>query len=196
MFSEPVTSIFGLERMVPASPIRFADTGPAITFTVSPTRAGRIHYVTENDVRVVLDRLPPELFSRLRTVHFNDRSWGARILGYVTHSRREIFLCALPRRVSLSRFLLHRQSPRTFGAKRGGQWSALSIRRFMLYEVLLHEVGHLQIVNERSTVERRKFAMETKAEGFAVYWRKQLWSQPLDHPDPVHNPPIDGESLC
>jgi hypothetical protein len=179
--------------MVPVSPILFTDTRPTIAFTVSPTRAGRIHHVTECDVRIVLDRLPTELYSRLRTVHFNDRSWGARILGYVTRRRCEISLCALPRRVGLSRFLLHRQSPGTFGAERGGQWSALSIRRFMLYEVLLHEIGHLQIANVEATDERRKFALETKAEGFAAYWRKQLWSQPFDHPDPVHNPPAVGE---
>ena len=39
-------------------------------------RADRVHHVTEEDVRVVVSRLPEELYGRLREVHFSDRSWG------------------------------------------------------------------------------------------------------------------------
>ena len=79
----------------------------------SPSRAGgdRIHYVTEEDIRVVLSRLPCELWQRLRAVHFNDRSRGARILGYVNRSKREIALCALPPRIGLTCALVEGQTP-------------------------------------------------------------------------------------
>jgi tetratricopeptide (TPR) repeat protein len=69
----------------------------------------------------------------------------------------------------------------------------MAVRRFMLYDVFLHELGHLQVVDEKATSVRRKFAMETKAQQFAMYWCKRLWSEPFDHPDPVHNPPTKEE---
>ncbi len=93
-----------------------------ITFSTSPAGADRVYHVSEDDVRVVLSRLPPETTKRLRAVHFNDRRRGARVLGYVSRGRREIALCALPPRVSLARFLVRGQSPRQFGAQRGTQW--------------------------------------------------------------------------
>lgn len=80
--------------------------GRSPKFTVSTPGCDRIHHVTEEDVRVVLSRLPEELWRRLRAVHFNDRSRGARCLGYVTRGRREITLCALPPRMSLARTLV------------------------------------------------------------------------------------------
>jgi len=52
-----------------------------IRFSACVPGADRIHYVTAEDVRVVLGRLPVELWQRLRAVHFNDRSRGARVLG-------------------------------------------------------------------------------------------------------------------
>jgi len=164
-----------------------------VQFSTLPTREKRIHYVDADDVRVVLSRLPDEVKARLLTVKFNDRSRGARTLGYVNRGRREIALCALPPRVSLTRSLVRGQSPRQFGATRGEQWSSLAVRRFMLYDVLLHELGHLQIIHERANSVRRKFAMETRAEEFATKWRKQLWAKPFDHPDPAHNPPTAAE---
>ncbi len=167
--------------------------GHDVKFSVSLPYCDRIHHVTEEDVRVVLGRLPQAFLARLRAVHFNDRSRGARVLGYVNRGRREIALCALPPRVSLTRFLARGRSPRTFGAKRGCQWPHVAVRRFMLYDVLLHELGHLQVVNERAKPVRRKFAMETRATEFADTWRKRLWSDPFDHPDPAHNPPTMEE---
>jgi len=63
----------------------------------------------------------------------------------------------------------------------------------MLYEVLLHELGHLQVVDEKAKTMQRKFARETRAQEFAEHWCRELWSQPFDHPDPVHNPPTPEE---
>jgi tetratricopeptide (TPR) repeat protein len=63
----------------------------------------------------------------------------------------------------------------------------------MLYEVFLHELGHLQVVNEKANRIDRRFAMEKRAQEFAEHWCRELWSQPFDHPDPVHNPPTAEE---
>jgi hypothetical protein len=161
-----------------------------VKFSVSRPKADRVYHVNEDDVRVVLSRLPLDVCQRLRAVHFNDRSWGARTLGYVNRGRREIGLCALPPRMSLARFLFRGESsPQEFGAARGRQWPALAIRRLLLYDVFLHELGHLQVTNEVAKAERRKFAMEKCAREFALHWRRLLWSKPFSHPDPVHNPP-------
>jgi hypothetical protein len=95
--------------------------------------------------------------------------------------------------MSLTRFLVRGQTPERFGARRGSQWSTPAIRRFLLYDVLLHELGHLQVIEPDTTAVRRRFARETKAQEFGMMWCKRLWSEPFDHPDPVHNPPSVSE---
>jgi hypothetical protein len=164
-----------------------------VKFSVSIPGADRIHYVNEHDVRVVLSRLPEDVRGRLRAVHFNDRARGARTLGYVNRSRREIALCALPPRVGLTAALVKGQTAEMFGARRGKKWPRLAVRRFMLYDVLLHELGHLQLVNERSASVRLKFAHEKRAQTFAMEWCKRLWSETFGHADPVHNRPSAEE---
>ena len=156
-----------------------------IRFSVLKAGADRVHHVNPEDVLVVLSRLPLHLWERLRGVHFNDMSRGGRTLGYVTAGRREIALCALPPRISM----WNGWSPQVFGAQRNQKWPLLAIRRFMLYDVFLHELGHLQIIDENRRSERLRFAREKLAQSFAVEWRKKLWSTPFSHPDPVHNPP-------
>jgi tetratricopeptide (TPR) repeat protein len=49
------------------------------------------------------------------------------------------------------------------------------------------------VIDEGAKAVRRKFAMETKAQEFAMTWCKRLWSEPFDHPNPVHNPPAPEE---
>ena len=170
------------------TPVRFVYHSPG---------CDRRHFVDGDDVSVVLSRLPPEVWGRLRAVHFNDRSRGGHIMGYVNRGRREVTLCALPPRVSLARVLENYRgrggvTPGQFGALRGRQWPQVAVRRFMLYEVLLHEIGHLQLVDP-SASPRRQFGRERVAEDFAAAWRRRLWSQPFDHPDPAHNPPSRSE---
>jgi hypothetical protein len=147
--------------------------------------------VTEQDVRVVLSRLPGALYQRLRAVHFNDRAL-ARTFGYVSRGSREIALCALPPRMSLRRALIRGQTPEQFGAKPGEKWPPLAMRRFLLYDVFLHELGHPQMVDGARTT-RLKFAREKLAHEFATEWRNRLWSERFDHADPVHNPPTRQE---
>ena len=159
-----------------------------IKYSYTRPKELRRHYINEDDVQVLLARLPAEVWSRLRAVHFNDAGLGVRRLGYTTEGRREIAVCALPPNVSLSRYLV-RRSPKVFGAVRGAQWSERAVRRYLLYDVVLHELGHLQIVDQKAKNDRRRFAGETKAQEFADTWRRRLWEEPFDHPDPVHNPP-------
>jgi hypothetical protein len=164
-----------------------------VKFSQSIPGADRLHYVNAEDVRIVLSRLPLELWQRLRTVHFHDRSRGARVFGYVNRGSREIALCALPPRMSLRRILVKGQTPAQFGAKPGHKWPVLAIRRFMLYDVFLHELGHLQPINENARSARLRFAREKLAQAFAVEWCNRLWEKPFPHPDPVHNPPTPEE---
>ena len=160
-----------------------------IKFTLAEAYCDRAHVLTAEDVRIVLSRMPEETWQRLRELHFTDRSRGVRVLGYVHRGLREISICALPPRVSLTRFLVKGQSPATFGAQRGAQWPHLAVRRFMLYDVFLHELGHLQLVDEKTKSKRLRFAHEKYAQMFADQWRKTLWAVKYDHPDPVHNAP-------
>lgn len=149
-----------------------------IKFSCSPARAGRIHYLTAEDVRVLLGRLPEGLWERLRAVHFNDRGRGRRCAGYVNMGHREIAICAFPASASCAPFTSRKRrcSPATFGASRGSQWPRLAVRRFLLYDVFLHELGHLQVVDPAAQSERRRFASESLAQDFANHWRRALWS--------------------
>jgi len=174
---------------------------PQISYTTVRIDGHRRHYIDQQDVETLLARLPHELWRRLRGVHFNDRGRGGRVLGYVNMGHREIAICAQPTRVSLTKFLAHpgatlnrlRRSPTEFGAERGRKWSAQAVRRFMLYQVFLHELGHMQVTTPDATRLRRRFASETKADSFAAYWRNRLWSTPFEHPDPIHNRAVSKE---
>ncbi len=166
---------------------------PHVKFSTAIPGADRIHYVNEEDIHIVLSRLPMNLWNRLRAVHFNDQSHGGKIFGYVNRGRRDIALCALPPRMTLTQLLVKGQIPEEFGARRGQKWPPLAIRRFILYDIFLHEIGHLQLVNERARSARLKYADEKLARRFARDWRKRLWSQPFPHPDPVHSRPTQEE---
>jgi len=167
---------------------------PEVRFTYSDAWCDRKHFVDESDVAAVLSRLPTGAWNNLRAVHFNDRGRGVRLLGYANAGGRDISICALPPEVSLTRFLVRGQSPETFGAVRGCRWPEVAVRRFLLYDVLLHELGHLRVVRERARGERVKYAREKLAQKFADRWRRRLWAGRFDHPDPVHNPPSVRES--
>lgn len=164
-----------------------------------PKRATRVTkdlvaYVNMREIDLVVERVPEEYRTRIRDI-FRRRSSDARILGSVsTHGRRDIELMAgLPIRVSLGRYLHGRQSPAEFGAPENGQWPPWAVRRFLLYDVLFHEIGHLQVVDAKASRVNRKFASETRAQEFADELRRTLFSEPFEHPDPIHNPPTNAE---
>ena len=153
-----------------------------------------VAYVDMVDVDTVLERLDPLLLDRLGDVWLFATSGGRRRLGYVTtRGRRDVTLCTLlPIRISLREMMRRGARASEFGAPERGQWPPWATRRLMLYEVLLHELGHLQIVRASSRVMRR-FADETLADEFAAELRGALFSTPFAHADPVHNAPGDQE---
>lgn len=160
-----------------------------------PKRATRVTkdlvaYINKREIDLVVERVPQEYRARLRDI-FRLRSSDAKILGSVsTRGRRDIDLtAALPIRVSLSRYLHGGQAPGEFGAPKLGQWPPWAVRRFLLYDVLFHEIGHLQIVDPNASRVTRKFASETRAQEFADELRRTLYSEHFEHPDPIHNAP-------
>lgn len=154
-----------------------------------------VSYVSRSDLKVVLERIPGELRARLREVFISSKSLGVRRLGSVrVRGRRDIDLYSvLPPRVSLRGYLRQGCEAGEFGAPRQGQWPPWAVRRFLLYDTLLHELGHLQLVRPRGRSWDRKFASEPLARQFATFWRRELYSERFDHPDPVHNPPTNDE---
>lgn len=157
-----------------------------------------MYHISPEDVRIVLERLPFDTYARLKKVHFNERSRGGHIFAYTNCRWREIVLCSLPPRMSLRTALVKGQTSELFGALNGTQWPTLAIRQFLLYDVLLQEIGHLQIIDEQAKGKYHKFAREAKTQEFGMYWLARLWARPFDHPDSVHNPPTKGEirALC
>ena len=154
-----------------------------------------VSYVSLTDVQVILRRIPEQFRTRLRDVFLSNRSFGVRRLGSVrSRGRRDITLYSvLPPRVSLGGYLAKKSDAAEFGAPRTGQWPRWAVRRFLLYDTLLHELGHLQLVRPNGRGWNRKFASETLAQEFAISWRRELYSTSFDHPDPVHNSPTDDE---
>ncbi|MGN6110768.1 MAG: DUF2750 domain-containing protein [Kofleriaceae bacterium] len=164
-----------------------------------PKRATRatqdlVSYLNWREIDLVVERVPATYRERLRDT-FQHRSSDAKELGAVsTRGRRDINLASvLPIRVSLGHYLHGGQSPEEFGAPKQGQWPPWAVRRFLLYDVLLHEIGHLQIVDPKASRVKRKFASETRAQELADELRRTLYSEPFDHPDPIHNAPTPGE---
>jgi hypothetical protein len=86
-----------------------------------------------------------------------------------------------------------KSAPTEFGAMRGRPWSRLAVRRFLLYDVFLHELGHLQVVDESTNEPRKRYAGERKAQEFADYWRMKLWSMSFENLAPEHNAPCAEE---
>ena len=154
-----------------------------------------IQYISYGDIEIVKERIPKEYRTRLRDIFISYKSFGVRRLGWVsTFGRRDINLCAtLPYRVSLGKYLVKGQKSTDFGAPARGQWTPWAVRRFLLYDVFLHELGHLQLVDVKNNNYNRKFASETLAQRFADEWRRELLSSYFEHPDLIHNKPQPDE---
>jgi hypothetical protein len=155
----------------------------------------QISYISHKDIEILRERIPIEFRSRLREIFPQYETLGVRRLGWVsTNGRRDVNICVyLPYRVSLRRFLVKGQSAFEFGTSPRGQWTPWAVRRYLLYDVFLHEVGHLQIIHSRKSNNNRKYASETKAQEFADNLRRELWKTHFEHSDPIHNSPQEDE---
>lgn len=96
-----------------------------VKFSYSKPGADRRHYINEDDVSVLLERLPYELWQMLKAVYFNDRHGRDMFLAYVHQGRHEIAICALPPRVSVN-WVRPSGDANLWGATRGAQWPTLS----------------------------------------------------------------------
>lgn len=155
-----------------------------------------IRYISIQEIRLVLSRVPQHYRKRVRHIFLENKCRGVRQLGCVIkNSRRDIWIYPwLPPRVSLKRFLYRGQSAVEFGAPNVGQWTPWAVRRFLLYDVVLHELGHLQEIHPKKKDWRRRFAGESKAEEFADYWRRCLFAEDnFQHEDLVHFAPTEEE---
>lgn len=152
-----------------------------------------VRFVNDDDICAVLRRLPAEPKSRLGRVRLRS-SAATRVLGYVTaRGRRDIVLaCRLPPRVSLRQFMYGGHFAVDYGAPNRGQWPPWAVKRYLLFGVLLHELGHLQAVKP-DVGQKRGFAGETKADEFALKWRDALWAKGCDERDPAYHAPSEGE---
>lgn len=159
------------------------------------TESHLVQYLRHSDIETVVGRIPESKRDRLRDVFLRNESRGVRRLGWVTtRGRRDIVICSvLPPRVSLRAYIYKGQSPQEFGAPTRGQWPPWAVRRYLLYDAFLHELGHLQLVDPKTSNWNRRYASETLAEEFADRWRRRLFREPFDHPDPIHFPPSEGE---
>ncbi|MCP4593484.1 MAG: hypothetical protein GY842_22330 [bacterium] len=157
------------------------------------TENNMVSYFGYGDVHKVLLRVPGRFKERLREIHLRSARGGIRVLGCVTRGRRDIVLvCHLPPRVSLRRFIVPGQSATEFGAPRRGQWPPWAVRRFLLYDVLLHELGHLQLVAPGARPLNR-FAGEPLSQRFADKLRREIWADSLPGAASVHDPPTEDE---
>jgi hypothetical protein len=162
---------------------------------IGKTEPDVVKYISDTDLEIVKQRIPAKFCTRLRDIFTWCESYGVRRLGFVTkNGRRDVNLSAfLPYRVSLGRFLVKGQSALEFGTSARGQWTPWAVRRFLLYDVFLHEIGHLQVIDSKTSNTNRKFASENLAQKFADELRRKLWYSYYDHPDPVHNRPQPDE---
>jgi hypothetical protein len=153
-----------------------------------------VKYLTSRDIAIVMGRVPVEFKTHIGDVLQRRSSDGKHLGSARPGGTGDITICSmLPVRVSLGRYSYPGQSPAEFGAPKLGQWPPWAVRRFLLYDVLLHEIGHLQIVGKGAWVNRRNFAKETRAREFADELRRTLFSEPFQHSDPIHNAPTNAE---
>ena len=156
-----------------------------------------VRYINNDDCWTVLSRVPAEYKTRLRDVFTWYDSKAVRCLGWVrSRGRRDLNIAGwLPPRVSLLRYVWKHPglTAEELGAPARGQWPPWAVRRYLLYNTLLHELGHIQVADPTARRNNRRYASETRAQEFANEIRGRLYAQPFDHVDVVHNPPGDDE---
>lgn len=156
-----------------------------VTFSFHPVGGDRRFFVDEADVRAVIERLPKRFRRALARVRFDDVGWETYKAGYSKSGSREIALCALPPRVSLTRFLPNSVSPHEFGAVRGAQWPALAVGRYQLYHVFLAMLIALEGRHGDGAAE-----MGTEARKL----RHELWEATPPELGALHHAPDEAES--
>lgn len=164
-----------------------------IVFHENWVQSDLYRYLKKEDILVLLNRLPLEEYEHLKSVTFKTCR-GRNVYGKVYHKRSAgIIICDQSARTSVRVKEAKRGSIEEFGALNNIKWPTLAIRRFMLYDVFLHELKHTQLLRNSKKRIVDKIPLEKQAEEYAEYWRGELYQHHFDHPDPVHNLPSEIE---
>lgn len=171
----------------------FSKKSLEILFHEKMVRGDLYRYVTKEDVLILLNRLPLKEYEHLKTVTF-DTCIGAYKFGYVSYKRvNGIVLCDQPQRMAMRGADAKRGHLTEYGGLNNIKWPTMAVRRYMLYNVFLHELRHTQIVKPNKKHIWEKTPNEKLANEYSDHWRGTLYSQHFDHPDPVHNLPTEEE---
>jgi|GEM_PF-4884861 len=150
-------------------------------------------YLHREDILVLLNRLPLKEYEHLRSVTFKTCK-GGNAFGRVYSKRiTGIIICDIASRISISHPKPTKDCLFEYGAIQSLKWPTIAVRRFMLYDVFLHELRHTQIIHPEKKETRYKIPKERLAHEYADYWRGELYQEKFDHPDPVHNLPSEEE---
>jgi len=149
-----------------------------------------LHPASVEDVAELVAHLPPEDLSELTAINLRRVPWSSYerddAFGFYDPHDREITLRAFP---SDLRLYIGGREPsererREFDPfcrdwRRGPhgwylQWDEASLRRFYLYDVLLHEIGHHVADRGKPVGKTRRSANEAFAHDYARRWRRRL----------------------
>ena len=139
------------------------------------------HPCTRSEVFAVLDRLPKSLTSTIRTIVLRRSSQDHEMRGIEAFKGFQcIVLNAFPKDLTMNwngrptkASIQHYKPWCNRWEEHTGQsilrWQRDEIKRYYLYHLLLHEIGHFNDAHHRPTSRREAFA-----EGFALHWAKKL----------------------
>lgn len=149
-----------------------------------------IHPASPEDIAELLAALPPEDLAGLVGITLRRVPWRGYdaddSFGYYDPHDREISLRAFPADLRLytdQRGPTERErrefDPFCQNWQRGRhgwylQWDEDSLRRFYLYDVLLHEIGHHVADRGKPVGKTRRSANEAFAHDYARHWRRTL----------------------
>lgn len=147
---------------------------PKYHLSYLPQGPGQKLSIREDDVKLVLERLPQETFSRFQVIHFSDPSRDLRWIGYINQEKAEIAISLLPPGVRRIRFVMRVGGGPT--SRRFARRTNARKRRDLLFDVLVDDIGHLQIMDEQAADGVRVRSYEPARRAHTDYWRLRLWS--------------------
>lgn len=141
-----------------------------------PQGPGEQLTIREDDVKLVLEKLPADSWSRFQVVHYHDAERGIRWIGYVNREKRQIAISPLPSGVRRIRFVVGggTKAPQSKLPKRRAR-----IQNDMLFDVFVDDVGRLQIIDEKK-LRVRAHPFDAPAIPYTDYWRLKLWTFNVD----------------
>jgi len=156
------------------------NTNKLIIIRENPSR-DYFHPCTKTDVRAILNRLPKSLTKNIRVVLLRRLTEDDEMRGV---DARRIFGCIVLNAFPKDHCMRWREQPTKAVMKHYQPWcerwehskkqSILrwhydEIKRYYLYHLLLHEIGHINDRRHGSTSKREAFA-----ENFALQWARKL----------------------